>query len=120
MTGQVQTTFVGGRNAWTGHTQITPRKTMKKPELSVEGLTVSHDVPLPSHRATPGNKYGALFAKLKPKSSIGCKPEDVGRLQNALRKWLEYNSKTEKYVVRSTKCDHEGRGRVWLWPRAEK
>ena len=117
---QAHTVFANGRNAWTGLRLTTPRKTMKKPELSVDGLTVSHDVPLPAHRATPGNKYGALFAKLKPKSSIGCEPADVGRVQNSLRKWLENNGKADKFVVRSTKCDHEGRGRVWMWPRGEK
>lgn len=60
------------------------------------------------------------YTKLKPKSSIGCEPADVGRLQNALRKWLETNNKTDKFVVRSTKSDHQGKGRVWLWPKGEK
>lgn len=83
-------------------------------------FTVDHDVPLPEHKVMPGNKYGDLFAKLKPKSSIGCEPADVGRLQNALRKWLETNNKAAKFVVRSTKSDHQGKGRVWLWPKDEK
>ena len=35
-------------------------------------FTVDHDVPLPEHKVMPGNKYGDLFAKPKPKSSVGC------------------------------------------------
>ncbi len=62
---------------------------MKKPVSGVDGLTVDHDIPLPEHKVMPGNKYGDLFAKLKPKSSIGCEPADVGRLQNALRAEVE-------------------------------
>ena len=53
-------------------------------------------------------------------TKIGCEPADVGRLQNALRKWLETNNKADKFVVRSTKSDHQGKGRVWLWPKGEK
>lgn len=117
---QAHTVFANGRNAWTGQIQTTPRKTMKKPISGVDGLTVDHDIPLPAHKVMPGNKYGALFAKLKPKSSIGCEPADVGRVQSSLRKWLENNGKADKFVVRSTKCDHEGKGRVWMWPMGEK
>lgn len=87
---------------------------MKKPVANVDSLTVDHDIPLPEHKVMPGNKYGDLFAKLKPKSSIGCEPADVGRVQNALRKWLEVNNKADKFVVRSTKKHTDGRGRVWL------
>ena len=120
MTTLAHTAFANGLNAWTGQRQTTPRKTMKKPVSGVDGLTVDHDIPLPEHKVMPGNKYGDLFAKLKPKSSIGCEPADVGRLQNALRKWLETNNKADKFVVRSTKSDHQGKGRVWLWPKGEK
>ena len=91
-----------------------------KPSTPVEALTVDHDVPLPAHRASPGNKWTALFAQLKPRSSIGCDPGEVGKLQNALRIHLEKTGKANKLMVRSTIRHTDGRGRVWMWPRDAK
>ena len=84
----------------------------KRAELDVESLTICDD-PLPKSRANPGNKYAPIFAQLKVGQCLKCKTEDVGRIGNAIRKWIENNQLP--YTFRVMRRYHsDGQGRVWL------
>ena len=74
-------------------------------------LTVEHNTPLPAARRVVG-KYDAVFSKLRFGSCVACEPDEMNKVANALRKWLEREEKPGKVV--SVKRDKDGRARVWL------
>jgi len=74
-------------------------------------LTICKD-PIPSYRAVVGSKYAPIFAKLRPGEAIKCKPEEVGRIANSLRKYIEQGH--AKGAVKTIKNYGDGMGRVWL------
>jgi len=77
----------------------------------VSGLQICKD-PLPTHRASCGNKYAPIFEKLKHGEAVKCKPEDVNSVCNSLRKFIQMGGKTGS--VKSMKDYGDGFGRVWL------
>lgn len=80
-------------------------------------LVICNDA-LPSHRAKAGRKYADLFKDLKHGQAVKCKPEHVGQLSGALRKWIEDGHTTG--MVRSMRDYGDGLGRVWLLADAGK
>lgn len=81
-------------------------------ESDMDAMTICDD-PLPAGRASPGAKYAPLFSKLRPGQCIKCKPDDVARLGNALRKYLEQNKLP--FIMRTVRQYHtDGQGRVWM------
>lgn len=74
-------------------------------------LEICND-PIPTHRASCGNKYAELLKKLKPGQCIKCRPEEVGRVQGAMRKYIEANKIDA--TVRTIKNYGDGKGRVWM------
>lgn len=74
-------------------------------------LEICND-PLPSHRASCGNKYEATIKAMKMGQAIKCLPSEVGRVAGALRKFVE-NTKIAANV-RTIKDYGDGKGRVWL------
>ncbi len=101
-----------------------PPKSQRAPAKNTRGeidpaALVICDDPLPAGRASPGAKYVPLFVKLKPGQAVKCKPEEVGRVSNAMRKWIDQNNLP--YVTRLQARYHsDGAGRVWLLPAPEK
>lgn len=88
------------------------RKTARTVARAVDPDTMTIcDDPMPAHRASPGCKYDATFGALKPGQAIKCQPDDVNRIANALRKYVEADA---TLVVRSIRDYGDGQGRVWL------
>ena len=92
-------------------------KAPQKPrqEIDPDLLVVEHNQPVPQFRTRFSNKYGPVFAKLKPGSSIRCEPSETSRLAQALRKELERGRVTHLKgctVVSRERCP-DGHGRVW-------
>jgi hypothetical protein len=74
-------------------------------------LTICND-PLPAGRASPEPKYNAKFQELKIGQAVKCKPEEVGRIAGALKKWV--SEQPGGGMVRSIKhYPKDGLGRVW-------
>lgn len=73
-------------------------------------LTICND-PLPAGRASPEPKYAAKFRELKIGQALKCKPEEVGRIAGALKKWV--SEQPGGGMVRSIKNYGDGMGRVW-------
>lgn len=87
-------------------------------ETDLDSLVICDD-PLPKSRANPGNKYAPIFAQLNVGQCLKCKTEDVGRVGNAIRKWIENNQLP--YTFRVMRRYHsDGQGRVWLLSAPEK
>lgn len=82
-----------------------------------ETLEICNDQ-LPAHRARPGNKYEAVLKALKPGQAIKCKPEEVGRVSGAMRKYIETHDL--QAVVRTIKDYGDGHGRVWMLAKEGK
>lgn len=80
-------------------------------------LEICND-PIPTHRASCGNKYAALLKNIKPGQCIKCSPEEVGRIQGAMRKYIELNQ-IDAYV-RTIKDYGDGKGRVWMLAAEKK
>lgn len=76
------------------------------------------DDPLPSHRASAGNKYEPTLKKLKLGQAIKCLPAEVGRVAGAMRKYIE-NNKIQANV-RTIKDYGDGFGRVWMLAAEKK
>lgn len=74
-------------------------------------LVICND-PIPTHRASPGNKYTETLKAMKMGQCIKCKPEEVGRVQGAMRKYVEVNKINA--TVRTMKDFGDGMGRVWM------
>lgn len=70
------------------------------------------DDPLPGCRAKKGRKYADLFKGLQHGKAVKCKPQQVGQISGALRKWIEDGHTTG--LVRSMRDYGDGMGRVWL------
>ncbi len=96
------------------HTESTAKKTgaAKVPPsyTNPAALEITND-PLPAGRASSGNKYAGLLAKLKPGQCIKCSTAETGRISNAMRKHLRLAGET--FAVRSIKDYGDGMGRVW-------
>ena len=100
---QIKTTFVG-RN---------PFMPKKQPVFTdPETLKITSD-PLPKARVQV-NKYHSIFQKMKPGQCIRCATDDVGKIGNALRSYIEKKAikGSVKSVLRYPNDD--GFGRVWL------
>ncbi len=80
-------------------------------------LVICND-PLPTHRASPGNKYHSVFGVMKPGQCLKCKPDEVGRIQAAMRKYVQVRK--IKVTVRTIKDYGDGKGRVWMLPIENK
>lgn len=112
------TKFATQRHPWTGAVlpqNMTIKKTIFEP-VDVNALVIAND-PLPVGRISP-NKYRAIFERLKVGQCIRCKPSDVARIGNALRKHVEVcNIKTTKggpVRLISQREGADGVGRVWI------
>lgn len=71
------------------------------------------DDPLPTHRASCGNKYESKIKAMKLGQAIKCEPSEVGRVSGAMRKFIAVNK--IKATVASTKAyETDGKGRVWM------
>ena len=92
-------------------------KATKPPPLDPATLVICND-PIPAHRASPKNKYHAIFNGMKPGQALKCEPYNVNRVANALRKHIE--TKALKCVARSITDYGDGMGRVWLMPADKK
>lgn len=67
-------------------------------------------------RAQNESKYHAIFSRLKAGQRIVCATEDVGKLSNALRKWVQLNRDEEAPIIRSIRKCADGKGGVWWLP----
>lgn len=97
-----------GANRPFGAAHMTRQPTKRTDPATIE---ICND-PIPSHRASCGNKYEAILSALKVGQCIKCQPAEVGRMSGALRKWVQ--DKKIKGAVRSMKDYGDGKGRVWL------
>lgn len=70
------------------------------------------DDPLPSHRASVGNKYEATIKAMKIGQAIKCLPSEIGRVSGAVRKFITVNKVKAK--VKTIKDYGDGKGRVWM------
>lgn len=78
-------------------------------------LAVEHGTPMPKFRSRNSDKYGPLFAKLKPGSCVRCEPTETAQLSQAMRKALNANRYPALIgckVSSRARCD-DGHGRVW-------
>ena len=73
-------------------------------------LVICND-PLPTGRASPGFKYAGLFSGMQVGQCVKCRPNEIGRVAGALKKWL--SMKPQGGAVRSIKDYGDGMGRVW-------
>ena len=88
---------------------------MKKPTVYVNTDTLEiRDDPLPEGRVCAEHKYHPVFDRMKPGQSVRCASKDVGKVSNALRKYLSV--KGNKYQTKSTSSylGDAGYGRVWM------
>lgn len=76
-------------------------------------IQITND-PLPASRALPVHKYTATFDALKPGQCIRCSTDNVMRVSNALRKYLEHTKRPAQIKSTRRYPDDEGFGRVWL------
>jgi hypothetical protein len=89
-------------------------------EINVDGLTIEHDTPMPAFRSKETDKYGALFATMKPGSCIVC-PDTIqaNRVSGALRKKIDRGDLPRLAgcsVVSRNRCPDDGKSRVWAMP----
>mgnify|MGYP001767424950 CR=1 FL=1 len=92
----------------------TPKvKTPKKPPVlvNVEELVIASD-PLPTGRAAPQHKYEAKFKAMKVGQNIVCKPDEVGKISCAMRKYIAVNNIKARVITQQIGTD--GKGRVWM------
>lgn len=71
-----------------------------------------HSDPLPTKRQITTSKYASHFAKMDLGQNIRCKPTDVNKVSQAMRKYIREN-KLQAEVVSRIKCE-DGIGRVWM------
>jgi hypothetical protein len=88
-----------------------PAPKQKSKPLDPATLLICDD-PIPTHRASSGNKYGALLEKMKVGQCIKCLPADVGRMSCAVKKHIE--TKKIKATVRTMSDYGDGMARVWM------
>ncbi len=91
-------------------------------EIDPAMLEVEHNTPMPIFRSKKSDKYGELFATLKPGSCVRCEPKEVPRVAQSLRKALDvgrYKVLAGCKVLSRTKCE-DGHGRVWAMPASRK
>lgn len=88
-------------------------KMIKQPAKQIDPalLEICND-PIPSHRASPGNKYEAVLKTMKIGQCIKCPPEAVGSVAGAVRKWITVNKLPA--TVKSMTNFGDGSGRVWM------
>lgn len=79
--------------------------------IDPELLKVEHNTPLPQARRIYG-KYDDLFGRMRYGSCVVCEGEEMNKVANALRKWLEREKQPGK-VVSIKRCE-DGKARVWL------
>jgi hypothetical protein len=82
--------------------------------LDISTLEICSD-PLPSHRASPGRKYDALFDTLKPGDCIKTPEGMADKVGQALRTYIVRKKKVASVKIMSDYGD--GKGRVWLLPK---
>lgn len=80
--------------------------------VNVEELVIASD-PLPTGRASPQHKYEAKFKAMKVGQNIVCKPDEVGKIGGAMRKYITTN-KIKARVVTQHISPEDGKGRVWM------
>jgi len=88
-------------------------KMIKQPSKPIDPalLEICND-PIPSHRASPGNKYEAVLKTMKIGQCIKCPPGAVGSVSGAVRKWIRVNKLPA--TVKSMTNYGDGLGRVWM------
>lgn len=88
--------------------------------IDPELLSIGNDE-YTGQRASPEGKYDALFRSMKSGQCIKCEPQEIGRITNALRKWLQVNKRDDKFEVRSMARYHtDQRGRVWMLAKEQQ
>ena len=89
-----------------------PKKAKALTDYVDPGTLKVCDDPLPVGRAAAECKYDAFLSTMHIGQAIKCQPHEIGRVSNALRKFLKTNYPVG-VVVRSTKDYGDGFGRVW-------
>lgn len=79
--------------------------------VNVEELVIASD-PLPTGRAAPQHKYEAKFKAMKVGQNIVCKPDEVGKIGGAMRKYIAVNNIKARVITQQIGKD--GKGRVWM------
>jgi len=96
---------------------------MKKKMIYIDPKDIQiTDDELPASRCVPLNKYNNVFGKMRLGQSLRCTTENIGKVSNAMRKYVELNGMKKKAVVRTvtkytdpkTKIEDVGYGRVWM------
>lgn len=93
-----------------------PRRKPSPPAFADVSQVEICDDPLPEVRATPGSKYEPVFERMKVGQAIACRSEDVGKIANGMKKWIDRKG-LKDHVIRTTKayeCAGDLKGRVWL------
>ena len=81
-------------------------------DIDVNTLVIE-TTPLPTKRLFGAKKYQAIFSKLTPGQNIRCLPDQVGRISQALRKYIKDNELPDVCVISETN-GKDGKGRVWM------
>lgn len=79
-------------------------------QIKISALEITDDE-YTDGRSAVISKYDQLFAKMKPGQRIKCDGEEIGKVSNALKKYLEKN-KLEG-IVRAKARHTDGQGGVW-------
>ena len=95
------------------HRPFKDAKMIKDPVKPTDPKTlVICDDPLPTHRASCGNKYEPTIKAMKVGQAIKCLPSEVGRVAGAMRKFIKTNNMAA--TVKTIKDYGDGKGRVWM------
>lgn len=100
---------------------VQPKQPRKKPVKSVKvdpaDLRITDDKPVAT-RVKAGNKYAAIFERMKPGQCIKCRTEETQTVAQAMRKWILENRDVTKLQVKAVmRYPEDGMGRVWLMPK---
>ena len=91
-------------------------------EIDPDLLVVEHDKPVPRMKSRTSDKYGPVFAKLKPGSCIKCEAHEVNPIANQLRKAIlleRLPALKGCTLISRQRCD-DGAARVWVVKEEKK
>lgn len=90
----------------------------KKPnqEIDTDHLIIEHNQPVPKMKSRSSDKYGPIFAKLKPGSCIRCEEGELNVIAGMLRKYISAGrcpALKDCKVISRKRCD-DGAARAWV------
>ncbi len=97
------TKFAGKKNPFTGE---------RIGAVDPKTLVICDDH-VPVGRARQVSKYDAKFRELKPGQCIKCEPGDAGKINHALRKWLDQRGLEHVKTKAMMHHPSDNMGRVW-------